>query len=280
MHLVLVDFNNIFFRAFYIGDKVYTDDNQPIGAACAFIPYINTLVRQLAPTHMAMLRDLGKNTWRHKLYEPYKQNRSKTDPELSAQFKLGPYIAEYLDMPLIGFDNFEADDCIATLATCAKEYSHVTIVSTDKDLLQLLDDKVRIFNPHTRQFHYKQYVCDKFQIKAHQVREYLALIGDSADNLPGVIGIGPKSAVEILQHCEITTDVFDKMHLYSDKVRKKLDGHREQFELMHKLVTLSHDIEHISFNCADELEQYRCKKQYHNTNLDNIKKFMSEKLNG
>ena len=277
MHFVLVDFNNIFFRAFFIGDKIYTNRQHPIGAACTFIQYMNTLVRTLAPTHIALARDMGKQTWRHKLYHEYKQHRTKTDPELAAQFCLGPYIADFLEMPLVGFDEFEADDCIATLALEAQKFANVTIVSTDKDLLQLLNDKVRIYNPHTKVFHYKNYIGEKFQIKPHQIRDYLSLIGDSADNLPGVPGIGPKSAVEILQYCNTTEDIFANLQHYKKSVREKLQSHEEKFKLMHKLVGLITDISALRLNHPEEMIRYKA-KAYHVTNLIKIKEYLEERL--
>lgn len=277
MHLVLIDFNNIFFRAFFIGDKIYTKRKHPIGAACAFIQYMNTLVRTLAPTHIVLARDMGKQTWRHQLYQEYKQHRSKTDPELSAQFCLGPYIADYLEMPLVGFDEFEADDCIATLAVEAQKFATVTIVSTDKDLLQLLNDKVRMYNPHTKTFHYKEFIGEKFQIKPHQVRDYLSLIGDSADNLPGVPGIGPKSAVEILQYCNTTEDIYSNLQHYKNSVREKLKSNEEVFKLMHKLIGLVTDISELKLNGIEDMNKYKA-KSYHVTNLIKIKEYLESRL--
>ncbi len=277
MHFVLVDFNNIFFRAYFLGEKLYTSKNYPIGAACACIPYLNSLMRTLAPTHIALLRDMGRNTWRHKMYTAYKQNRSKTEPELSAQFCLGPYIAEYMNLPLVGLEEFEADDCIATLAVHAQKFANITIVTTDKDLLQLLNDKIRIYNPSTKTFHYTDHIQEKYQIKSHQIQDYLSLIGDTADNLPGIPGIGPKSAVDILNLCNTTEDIFANIAKYKKSIQDKLHKGREQFDLMKTLICLSDNIESLIVQSELDMTQY--KYQFSNSvALDKIKAFFEEKL--
>ncbi len=262
MHFVLVDFNNIFFRAHFIGDKIYTSNKYPIGAAFACVHYLSRLSRTLGPSHIALLRDMGKQTWRHQLYPSYKQHRSKTEPELSAQFCLAPFIAEYLKMPLIGFHEYEADDCIATLAVHAQKFAQITIISTDKDLFQLLNDKTRIYNPHTKEFHYADHINTKFQIKPGQMCDYLALIGDTADNLPGIPGIGAKTAVDILQHCQTTSDIYNNLHLYTASAQTKLKGNHSQFQLMHRLVHLSTDIPELCVQNITDMDMYKYTKIY------------------
>lgn len=277
MHFVLVDFNNIFFRAYFLGEKLYTSKKYPIGAACACIPYLNSLMRTLAPTHVALLRDMGRNTWRHKMYPAYKQNRSKTEPELSAQFCLSPHIAEYMNLPMLGLNEYEADDCIATLATHAQKFANITIVTTDKDLLQLLNSKIRIYNPSTKTFQYAKYIKEKYTIEPEQIQDYLSLIGDSADNLPGISGIGPKSAVDILALCKTTEDIFTNIPKYKKSTQEKLRNGREQFDLMKTLISLSTDIDEMIVHSDTQMQQY--KYQFSNsTALDKIKAFFEEKL--
>lgn len=277
MHFVLVDFNNIFFRAYFLGEKLYTSKKYPIGAACACIPYLNSLMRTLAPTHIALLRDMGRNTWRHKMYPAYKQNRAKTEPELSAQFCLGPLIAEYMKLPMLGLSEFEADDCIATLAIHAQKFANITIVTTDKDLLQLLNDKIRIYNPSTKTFHYADHIKEKYQIQPHQIQDYLSLIGDSADNLPGITGIGPKTAVDMLAMCKTTEDIFKNIPHYKKSTQEKLRNGREQFDLMKLLISLSENIEELIVKTEADMAQY--KYQFGNSvAIDKVKAFFEERL--
>lgn len=242
MHLLILDTNNLLCRAFFVGDKIYSNNNKPIGAICAMATYIQSLIRLLAPTHLAMTRDMGGKTWRHKTYTPYKQNRTKADEELYLQFPMVPILAKHMNVPLLEHPDYEADDCIATLATQAQEHAHVTIVSTDKDLCQLVNKKVRIYSPHHKQIITEENVKQRYEVEIEQLIDYFALVGDTSDNLPGVSGIGPKSAVNILKYAK-TVDDIDKILLkLSPAIQKKLNNQTEQIKLMKQLVTLISDV--------------------------------------
>lgn len=272
MHFLILDINNLLCRAYFAGEKIYTSNNKPIGAICALAQYIQNLTRMLAPTHIAMARDMGSKTWRHQLYPQYKKNRVKSDEELYAQFPLVPVLAEYLGMPLVGHDYYEADDCIATLATQAFQIAHTTIVSTDKDLCQLVNDKVRIYNPHHKQLMTRKNIEEKYQIELERLLEYFALIGDSSDNLPGVSGIGPKTALTILKECKNVLNIGDTIKKFPPGVQKKLMNQEEQIALMKKLITLTHDVPlDLNFNATCDAFQT---KGYKDISINAIKKLV------
>lgn len=242
-NLLVLDTNNLLVRAFFVGDQEIKAGETPIGAICAMAVYINNLIRNLKGTHIIMTRDLGGKTWRHNCYPSYKQNRTKADPALYAQFPLVPALCEYLEIPLVGHENFEADDCMATIGAMADLDTKVTLVSTDKDLLQMLEHpNVCMYSPHTKGFLHHDYVQGKYDVNVSQMRDFLALTGDTCDNLPGVPGIGAKGAATILNVCGTLDSVFDYMHCYTKSIQEKLTQHKEQMEFMRRLVTLSKDV--------------------------------------
>lgn len=249
MHFLILDTNNLLCRAYFVGEKFYTSSGTPVGAICAMATYIQSLIKLLAPTHIAMARDMGGQTWRHKLYPDYKKTRTKADEELYKQFPLVPKLAQYLGIPLIGHNDFEADDCIALLAKQAESIAHTTIVSSDKDLCQLINDKVRMYNTHSKTLMNQQIVETKYGVKLTQLIDYFTLIGDSADNLPGVSGIGPKTALQILEKCPNINELDNNLHHFTPAIQKKLQNQSERINLMRTLITLSTDIPlEINFN--------------------------------
>ena len=244
-HLLILDTNNLLVRSFFVGDKELKTGEKPIGAIQTLAIYINNLIRTLKATHIVMTRDLGRNTWRHNTYPTYKGNRPKADPLLYAQFPLVPVLCEYLEIPLVGHESFEADDCMATLAEQMSTDldTKVTLVSTDKDLLQLLHhENVHMYSPHTKGFLDQKYIQTKYDVSVNQIRDFFALTGDACDNLPGVSGIGDKGAATILKQCGTLDNVFDYMHLYTKSIQQKLQTGKEQLDLMRRLVTLSNDV--------------------------------------
>lgn len=274
MHLLLLDANNLLCRAFFAGDKIVTSSEKPIGAICALATYINSLIRNLAPTHIAMARDLGANTWRHKLYPQYKKNRIKSDPELYLQFPLVPILAKYMNITVIDNPDFEADDCLATLALQAQPYAHTTIVSTDKDFCQMVNDKIRIYNPHSKSILDEQAVKSKYNLEINQLTDYFALTGDQSDNLPGVSGIGPKTAQIILGHCQKTEFLYDHIDKFAPAIQRKLLNQAECIKLMKTLVTLSTDIVLSTPFTPTFFDHFLLKKDY-NISIQALKNFFN-----
>lgn len=270
MHFLILDTNNLLCRAYFVGDKIYTSDGTPIGAIAAMATYIQSLIRLLGPTHIVMTRDMGGPTWRHKMYPDYKKNRTKADEELYKQFPLVPALAAYLEIPLLGHHDFEADDCIATLTKQAEGLATTTIVTSDKDLCQLINDKVRIYNTHSKLILDQGKVEIKYGIPLNRLIDYFTLIGDGSDNLPGVKGIGPKTAVEIINKCSDINCLDTHLHHFKPAVQKKITNQNERINLMRTLFTLSDNIELDAVFSEDTHELFKV-KGFKNTTVDKIK---------
>ncbi len=199
--LVLVDAYSQIFRAFYAVRKLTNARGEVVNAAFVFTKLLLQLEKKHASEFGAMLFDCGKVTFRLQLNPEYKANRPPMPDDLKAQIPLIRKIAEAFGWPLLQYENFEADDLIGGLALRYHDIP-VDIVSSDKDLSQLIDDRVSMLIPASGGFERRtpKEVAEKFGVTPAEIVDYLALLGDTSDNIPGVPGVGPKSAVEIL-HC-------------------------------------------------------------------------------
>lgn len=244
MHLILLDINNLLCRAYFSNPKLQISGAE-VGAIYGLASYVQSLIRMLNPTHIAFVRDLGGKTWRHFLYPLYKAQRAQTEDDLRAQFKFIPILARYLDINLVDMEGFEADDCIATLAHQAYHLSqrcHTTIISSDKDLFQLLSAKLHIYNPHAKKIQTIKDIEVKYEIPFNRFIDYFTLVGDASDNLPGVQGIGPKTALQILQKCDNLDHLDEFLHHFTPAISRKLSNKGVQISLMRRLLLLDRDV--------------------------------------
>lgn len=237
MHIVLLDINNLLCRSYFAYPKQQIADIE-VGGIIGLFHYINNLCNILQPTHIAAARDLPYKTFRHRLYPEYKQHRPKSEPELVQQFKLLPLLARYMKIMLLDQQGYEADDCLAAIAR--HTHATVTIVSTDKDLWQLLEDRIRIYNPATRSLITRNYVEDRYCIPFARLLDYCCIVGDGSDNIPGLIGLGPKGAQEIVRYSTTLADV--QLHRLKPAVAKKFNEQYDQIPLMRTLLTLATDM--------------------------------------
>lgn len=241
MHLLLLDANNLLCRMYFANPKMQID-GQEVGGIYALGTYIQNLVKLLQGTHIALAQDLGKKTWRHSLFPAYKQNRGSTEPDLRTQFPLIKPLARLLDVQLIGQEDFEADDCLATLATQAHKHVQVTIISTDKDLYQLSHPNITIYNPHYRKNMNTADIEAKYQTSVNRLIDYFTLVGDTSDNLPGIPGIGPKTALQILEKCDCLDQLDSHLQHFTPNTARKLQNQQEQIALMRQMITLVKDV--------------------------------------
>ena len=219
--IVLVDIYNLIFREFHVGTiSVY---------AC--LKKIKQLNIQFKTDKIFLIADSGKKTWRHEIYPHYKEHRVSTDPELKEQLKLAPGFARSLKLPWIAIPGWEADDIIASIVH--QQEQPTIIVAADKDILQLLVyPYVSIWDNIKKQFLDSDYVLKKYHILPAYFGDYLALVGDPIDNIPGAPGIGPKTAIKLLKE----HDSLDKI-LQSGKIKEI-----ERVQISKKLVSLATDI--------------------------------------
>ena len=243
--MVLIDAYSQIFRSFYAIRMLTNSRNEPVNAAFVFTKLLLQLEKNHPSKYGAMLFDCGKVAFRLELNPEYKANRPPMPDQLKQQIPLIRRIAEAFGWKLMQCEGFEADDLIGGLAG---KYSdkQVEIVSSDKDLSQLIDDRVTMLIPASGGFERrgKAEVEEKFGVTPEQMVDYLALIGDSSDNIPGVPGIGPKSAVDILKTFGPAEKwlnnpaIIDPAHKSGKKLLPELETVRRNRELIRLRTTL------------------------------------------
>ncbi|MGY0398505.1 MAG: 5'-3' exonuclease, partial [Ostreibacterium sp.] len=200
--LILVDGSSYLFRAFHGLPKLISRNGEPTGAIKGVISMIQKLHDEYQSSHIAIIFDAPGKTFRHELYHEYKAHRPPIDEDLRIQIKPLLALIESMGYPLIQVSGVEADDVIGTLAKQAVEVSMEVLISTgDKDLAQLIDGNTRLIDTMKMVITDYSNVADKFkvdQLQANQVVDFLGLVGDTADNIPGIPKVGPKTAAKWL----------------------------------------------------------------------------------
>ncbi|MCW8907227.1 MAG: DNA polymerase I, partial [Sedimenticola sp.] len=241
---ILVDGSSYLFRAFHALPPLTNSRGEATGAIVGVVNMLRKLVSEYQPTHMAVVFDAPGGSFRNELYDQYKANRPAMPEELREQIEPLHRIVEAMGLPLLLIPGVEADDVIGTLATRASEAGMDTLVSTgDKDLAQLVDGHVTLINTMTDTRLDRQGVIDKFGVAPEQIIDYLALVGDSSDNIPGIPKCGPKTAVKWLS----TYGSIEGIRAHADEIKGKvgdsLREHLEQLELSRRLTTIRLDLE-------------------------------------
>ncbi len=240
----LVDGSGYIFRAFHALPPLTRPDGTPIGAVLGFTNMLIKLINEEQPDCLAVIFDASRETFRNEIYPEYKANRLETPEELIPQFSLIRQACDAFNVPSIEMHGFEADDLIATYATRAKgSNDEVTIVSSDKDLMQLVSDNVRMFDPMKNRIIEAEQVFEKFGVGPERVVDVQALAGDSTDNVPGVPGIGIKTAAELINtYGDLETLLARAGEIKQPKRREKLQEHSEDARISMELVTLKDDV--------------------------------------
>ncbi|MCF7913962.1 MAG: DNA polymerase I, partial [Spirochaetaceae bacterium] len=254
--LYLVDGYSIIYRSYFafINRPLTDSEGRNVSALFGFFRTLLSLFDNYNPQYFAVVMDSRVPTFRHEMYEPYKANREKAPDDLHAQI---PFIEEVLtamQVKVLRQDGVEADDIIATLArVCSEAERNCYIISGDKDLLQLVDDRVSMLRPENGKYRNigPREVKNDYGIGAEQVIDYLSLMGDSADNIPGVKGIGPKTAVKLLQKYNTLDGIYEHLEECSKGEQKKLEEGRDSAYLSRELVVL-----HTADECPTDLEEF------------------------
>ena len=248
-HLYLVDGSGYIFRAYHALPPMTRPDGTPVNAVFGFSNMLFKLLKDVnegaAPTHLAVVFDAARRTFRNDLYEDYKANRPEAPEDLVPQFPLIREAVKAFSVPAIELEGYEADDIIATLTKKAREKGFkVTIVSSDKDLMQLVDDAVvTLLDPMKNRRIGPDEVREKFGVGPDKVIEVQALCGDASDNVPGVPGIGPKTAAQLIQQYGDVESLLAHTHeIRQPKRRANLLAHAEAARLSKRLVTLDPDV--------------------------------------
>tara|TARA_B100000401_G_scaffold382238_1_gene284613 strand:+ start:43 stop:2811 length:2769 start_codon:yes stop_codon:yes gene_type:complete len=251
-HFYLVDGSGYIFRAYYaLPPLSRKSDGLPTGAVSGFSNMLFKLLEDSRsddsknkPTHFAVIFDSARKNFRNEIYKDYKANRSDPPDDLAPQFDYIRKAVEAFNVPSIEQLNYEADDLIATYAKqIIKAGAKVTIISSDKDLMQLVSKDIRLFDPMKSKVIGEKEVLEKFGVKPNQVIDVQSLAGDSSDNIPGVPGIGIKTASELINKYKNLDNLFKKVGEISQKKRKEtLIQNKDSALISKKLVTLKEDV--------------------------------------
>ena len=251
-HFYLVDGSGYIFRAYYaLPPLSRKSDGLPTGAVSGFSSMLFKLLEESRsddsknkPTHFAVIFDSARQTFRNEIYKDYKANRSEAPDDLVPQFDYIRKAVKAFNLPSIEQINYEADDLIATYAKqIVKAGAKVTIISSDKDLMQLVSNKVRLFDPMKSKVIGEKEVIEKFGVKPEQVIDVQSLAGDSSDNIPGVPGIGIKTASELIKKYKTLDNLLKRAEEIPQKKRKEtLIENKDLALVSKKLVTLKEDV--------------------------------------
>ena len=250
-HFYLIDGSGYIFRAYYaLPPLTRKSDGLPTGAVSGFCSMLFKLLEDSKsnenlqkPTHFAVIFDSARKTFRNEIYSDYKANRAEAPDDLAPQFEYIRKSVLAFNLPSVDLLNYEADDLIATYVDqILKAGAKVTIVSSDKDLMQLYKKDVRIFDPMKNKFINEEDVFKKFGVDASKVIDVQALAGDSSDNVPGVPGIGVKTAAELINKYGNLDKLLKSTHeIKQNKRRETLIENKDKALISKELVTLKHD---------------------------------------
>ena len=276
-HFYLIDGSGYIFRAYYaLPPLTRKSDGLPTGAVSGFCSMLFKLLEDSKsdqnldkPTHFAVIFDSARKTFRNEIYSDYKANRSEAPDDLAPQFEYIRKSVLAFNLPSVDLPNYEADDLIATYVDqVLKKGAKVTIVSSDKDLMQLYKKGVRIFDPMKNKFITDDDVIKKFGVDATKVIDVQSLAGDSSDNVPGVPGIGVKTAAELINKYGTLENLLNSAHeIKQNKRRETLLENKDKALISKKLVTLDH-----KSPVKRELTEFKLK----NIDKDKLYKFLRE----
>ncbi len=243
--LTVIDTFGFFFRSFYALPPLKNSDGFPTGLLTGFANLILNLEKEHPTDYLLFALDSPGPSFRQKIDPNYKAQRPEAPPELKAQLPVAIEWIEKMGLSKLSLENYEADDIIASVVKCAKEQGiMVRVVSHDKDLYQLIDDKrVVLYDPIKKEEIDESSCVRKYGIHPRQFIDYQALIGDSADNVPGVPGIGPKTAVKLLTQFGTLDGIYSHIdEVKPERIKNLLIKHKEDAYRSKKLVTLKDDI--------------------------------------
>ncbi len=241
--LILVDGSSYLYRAFHALPPLTNSHGEPTGTVFGCINMIKRLLEDYQPEHMAVIFDAKGKTFRDDIFPEYKAQRPPMPDELRSQIEPLHAWVKAMGLPLLNIEGVEADDVIGTLAMQATAEGIETIISTgDKDLAQLVNEHITLINTMTNKVMDEAAVEKKFGIGPNLIIDYLALVGDSVDNVPGVPGVGPKTAVKWLLEYGSLDGVINNAEAIKGKIGEKLRANLDQLALSRTLVTLKCDV--------------------------------------
>ncbi|UXN37192.1 DNA polymerase I [Avibacterium paragallinarum] len=286
--LVLVDGSSYLYRAFHAFPPLSNSLGEPTGAMYGVLNMLKSLIAQVQPSHIAVVFDAKGKTFRDELFEQYKSHRPPMPDDLRKQIQPLHAIIKALGIPLLSIEGVEADDVIGTLAVQASQAGKKVLISTgDKDMAQLVDDNIMLINTMNNSLLDREGVIEKYGIPPELIIDYLALMGDSADNIPGVAGVGEKTALGLLQGIGSMAEIYanlDKVATLpirgAKKLGEKLLAAKADADLSYTLATIKTDVPldmkpeelHLGENQRDKLVEYFARYEF--------KRWLNEVMDG
>ena len=250
---LLMDGSSLFYRAFYALPWLSAPSGESTGGILGFASMVLKLYAEFRPEAIAIALDVGKKTFRNELFAEYKGTRPETPPELSEQFPMLDEFAAAIGIKTVGIPNFEADDIIGTLSTQAAARDFEVLIATgDRDALQLISPNISVIllrNVTARRLYDTAAFVDEYGFAPERLIDFKGLCGDHSDNIPGVSGIGLKSATQLVEKFGTVESVFDNLDvLDKGSLRKKLEGNREIAMLSKRLATIDCAVPNVCFD--------------------------------
>ncbi|MGC0371531.1 MAG: hypothetical protein DGJ47_000220 [Rickettsiaceae bacterium] len=242
--LLIIDGYGFIFRAYHVQPPLTSPSGQPVGAIYGFTSMLLKILGDFKPEYAVVVLDHAGKNFRHDLYDQYKANRPPAPDDLKSQLQLVQKSAEALNFKCISKQGFEADDLIATLAKdCSRKGQDAIVISADKDLMQLVDDNVRMYDPAKYKFIEESDIIKKFGVGANKVRHVQALMGDSSDNIPGIAGVGPKTASKLINEYGDLDNIFNSIEKLTPRHQKLFTEYKKDALLSWELVGLDEKVE-------------------------------------
>jgi DNA-directed DNA polymerase len=286
--LVLVDGSSYLYRAFHAFPPLTNAAGEPTGAMYGVLNMLKSLISQVQPTHIAVVFDAKGKTFRDEMFEQYKSHRPPMPDDLRKQIQPLHDMIRALGIPLLVVEGVEADDVIGTLALQASRLGKKVLISTgDKDMAQLVDDNIMLINTMNNSLLDREGVIEKYGIPPELIIDYLALMGDSADNIPGVAGVGEKTALGLLQGIGSMAEIYANLEKVAElpirgakKLGEKLLAEKPNADLSYTLATIKTDVELnvttnellIGESQKDQLIEYFARYEF--------KRWLNEVMNG
>ncbi len=259
MNLYLIDGNSYLYRAYYAIRMLSSSKGIPTNAIYGFTNMLLKIIKEKKPERLLISFDSPVPTKRHKIYEEYKAHRPEAPSDLIEQIPYVRKIISAFNIKTFELPGYEADDILGTIAKkAAAKGLDVYIVTADKDMLQLVDEKIKIYDPMKDKIFDKNFIIERFGVEPERIPEFMALTGDSVDNIPGIKGIGEKTAKEVLSKFDSIEDLLQNTHrIDKEKLRLLISKNADIVRLSKKLATLDTsvpidiDIDDLSLNEPD-----------------------------
>lgn len=248
--ILIVDGMALLFRGFFAtafrGNFMKTSTGVPTNGIYQFLRYFLDAVETYDPTHVVCCWDMGSKTFRNQIFPAYKANREAPPVELIPQFDLMKEVVDSFNIPNIGLVEYEADDCIGTLAKVYSDQDEVIILTGDQDMLQLVDENISVAIMRKGQGNYELFTSVNFYEKRgiypSQVIDVKALMGDTADNYPGVKGIGEKTALRLIKEYHTIEGLLENLDKLTNGIRTKIKNDLEMLYISRKLAAIKSDV--------------------------------------